>query len=217
MANLVKLPFVASDGSPLIHKFYRQEDEPSGLLVTLPGNHYGVDGPLLYYPSELLCTAGWDTLALTYGYQKAGEEFHHDMVPSVVQECQVAIQLTISKRDYPRIGLVGKSLGAFVIAQLCSMEEGFEAIRCVYLTPPIGTPFFDPFFLQTAQPAHLAIGTKDRFYQSQALEDLQAKRAFGLTLIEGADHSMDVAGDLDASIEAVRRVTQDGVEFLLEQ
>lgn len=217
MVKLVKLPFKASDGNPLIHKFYRQEDEPSGLLVTLPGNHYGVDGPLLYYPSELLCEAGWDTLALTYGYQTAGEEFHHDTVPSMVQECHAALALIISERDYPRIGLVGKSLGAFVIAQLCNMGDGLDKVRCVYLTPPIGTPFFDPFFLQTVQPAHLAIGTRDRFYQSQALEDLQAKRAFGLTLIEGADHSMDVAGDLDASIEAVRTVTQEGVDFLVGQ
>jgi hypothetical protein len=211
------LPVMSSDGNPLIHKFYRQEDEPSGLLVALPGNHYGVDGPLLSYPSELLCEAGWDTLALSYGYQRAGEEFHHDMVPGIVQECDAAIQLTISKRDYPRIGLVGKSLGAFIIAQLCNMAEGFDKVKCVYLTPPIGTSFFDPFFLQTVQSAHLAIGTKDRFYQSQALENLQAKRSFGLTLIEGADHSMDVAGNLNASIEAVRAVTQEVIDFLLGQ
>jgi hypothetical protein len=217
MANLVKLPLTASNGNPLIHKFYRQEDESSGLLVTLPGNHYGVDGPMLYYPSELLCAAGWDTFALTYGYQTAGEEFHHDMVPGVVKDCHNALELIISERDYERIGLVGKSLGAFVIAQLCSMEEGFDKARCGYLTPPIGTPFFDSFFIQTVQPAHLAIGTKDRFYQAQALEDLQAKRAFGLTLIEGADHSMDVEGDLDASIEAVRMVTQEVIGFLLGQ
>ena len=70
----------------------RQEDEPSGLLVTLPGNHYGVDGPMLYYPSELLRNAGWDTLALTYGFQTAGIEFSHEAAPGVLQECQAALQ-----------------------------------------------------------------------------------------------------------------------------
>jgi hypothetical protein len=215
MASLVRLPLIASDGNPLVHKFYRQETEPSGLLVTLPGNHYGVDGPLLYYPSELLNEAGWDTLALTYGYQSAGMEFHHEAAPEVVQECYAAIQLVLSERDYPRIGLVGKSLGAFVIVQLCGMGESYEKARCVYLTPPIGTPFFDQTFLQTVQPSHLAIGTKDRFYNRQALEKLQGTRAFGLTLIEGADHSMNIAGDLVASIEAARRVTQEGVDFIL--
>ncbi len=215
MADLVRLPLLASDGNPLVHKFYRQEEKPSGLLVTLPGNHYGVDGPLLYYPSELLCEAGWDTLALTYGYQSAGMEFHHEAVPDITLECQTAIQLVLSERDYPRFGLVGKSLGAFIIAQLCGMGGSYKNARCVYLTPPIGTPFFDQIFLQIVQPSHIAVGTKDRFYNPQVLEDLQGARAFGLTLIEGADHSMDVAGDLVASIEAVRRVTQEGIDFIL--
>ncbi|OGO17876.1 MAG: hypothetical protein A2Z14_14060 [Chloroflexi bacterium RBG_16_48_8] len=215
MASPFMLPLEASDGNPLVHKFHRQDEDPSGLLITLPGNHYGVDGQLLYYPSELLLEAGWDTLALTYGFQSAAIEFSHEAMPGILQECQGAMQLVLSERDYPSIGLVGKSLGSFVIAQLCSCEEGLENARCVYLTPPIGTSFFDMFFLQTTQPAHLAIGTKDRFYNSQALAELQAKRAFCLTLIQGADHSMNVAGDLAASIDAVRTVAQNAVDFLL--
>jgi hypothetical protein len=215
MATLEPLPLVASNGKPLIHKFYRQEDDPVGLFITLPGNHYGVDGPLLYYPSKMLLDAGWDTLALTYGYQSTGEEFNHEVVPGVVRECQDAMRHVLSKRDYPNVALVGKSLGAFVIAQLCNIEETLEDARCMYVTPPLGTPFFDQMFQISSQPAHIALGTKDRFYNQQALEDLRTKRPFSLTLIDHADHSMNVAGDLDASIEAVRRVTQEGVDFIL--
>jgi alpha/beta superfamily hydrolase len=215
MAALEPLPLVASNGKPLIHKFYRQENDPAGLLIALPGNHYGVDGPLLYYPSKILLDAGWDTLALTYGYQSAGVEFDHEMVPGVVQECQDAVRHVLSKRDYPNVCLVGKSLGAFVIAQLCNIKEMLEAARCVYVTPPLGTPFFHQLFQASSQPAHIALGTKDRFYTQQALIDLKTKHPFSLTLIDNADHSMNVAGDLDASIEAVRRVTQEGVNFIL--
>jgi len=217
VSKVVRLPLETYDGRPLTNKFYRQDSDPKGLLITLPGNHYGVDGPLLYYPSELLREAGWDTLTLTYGYQTAGVEFGHEAAPGVLQECQDALQFVLSERIYPCIGLVGKSLGCFIIAQLCSILHGLEKARCVYLTPPIGTPFFDQTFLQTDQPAHLAIGTKDRFYSPQALEELQGVRCFSLTLIEGADHSMDVAGDLHASLEAVRIVVQDAIDFLLER
>jgi hypothetical protein len=217
VADVQRLPLETHDGRPLANKFYRQDGDPGGLLVTLPGNHYGVDGPLLYYPSELLWNTGWDTLAITYGYQSAAIEFGHEVVPYVLQECQAALEFILSERNYPRIGLVGKSLGCFIIAQLCSTFEGLENVRCVYLTPPIGTPFFDEIFPETTQPAHLAIGTEDRFYNPKALEDLQGKRSFGLTLVEGADHSMDVAGDLKASLEGMEKVTQDVVDFLLEQ
>jgi hypothetical protein len=199
-----------------VNKYYRQEGEPEGLLVTIPGNHYGVDGPMLYYPSKLLRDAGWDTLALTYGYQSAAIEFGHEAAPGVLQESQEAMQFVLSERSFSRIGLVGKSLGCFVIAQLCSTLEGLRSAKCVYLTPPIGTPFFDQLFAVTSQPAHLAIGTNDRFYSSQALEDLQGSRSFGLTLIEEVDHSMDLAGDLAASLAAIDKITRDVVEFLLE-
>lgn len=216
MPDVTRLPLKTKNGRPLVTKFYRHEDEPGGLLVTLPGNHYGVDGPLLHYPSKLLWQAGWDTLALTYGYQSAANEFGHDEVPDVLQECQITLQFLLSERSYPCLGLIGKSLGCFVIAQLCNTLEILATAKCVYLTPPIGTPFFDQIFPMTEQVAHLAVGTKDRFYSPQALEELQGTRSFSLTLVEGADHSMDVAGDLNASLEAVGKVTQDVVKFLEE-
>jgi hypothetical protein len=214
MVKLEKLPLVASDGKPLVHKFYRQEEEPCGLVLALPGNHYGMDGPLLYYPCKALQDVGWDTLALTYGYQSAGSEFGHESLPGVVRECQGGIRAILSEREYAFVALIGKSLGAFVIAQLCSIEETLKAARCLYLTPPLGTPVFDQMLRGNSQPAHIAIGTKDRFYDVQALESLQAECTFGLTLIENADHSMDVAGDFMASMDAVRKVTQEGVAFI---
>ena len=215
MAHLVNLPLVASDGKPLVHKHYRQEQDPAGLLIALPGNHYGVDGPLLYYPCRLLQDEGWDTLALTYSFQSAGVEFSHEMFPVVLQECQNAIRRILSERDYSRIGLVGKSLGAFVIAQLSVTEEALQSARCLYITPPLGTPFFDDLFQQSSHPAHISVGMKDRFYSPQAIEALNAKRYFTMTIIEDADHSMDVTGDLAASVEAVHRVTLEGVDFIL--
>jgi pimeloyl-ACP methyl ester carboxylesterase len=75
-------------------------------------------------------------------------------------------------------------------------------------------PFFDPIFNQTDQPAYVVIGTQDRFYDPQALESLLAGRPFELTVIKGADHSMDVTGNLKASLEAVKMVVGEVLEFL---
>jgi dienelactone hydrolase len=214
--DLVKLPLKTSDGHPLVHKYYRHEEEPEGLLVTLPGNHYGVDGPLLYHPTKLLWSAGWDTLAITYGFQSTAIDFSHELIPDVVRECLAAISGVASEHEYKRIALVGKSLGAFIVVQLCTMETGLAFSRAIYLTPPLGMPPFDQPLLQSRQPALVALGTEDRFYNSGVLEELKAAGTFDLTLIEGADHGMDVAGDLDASLEAVRKVTRDVVRFIMD-
>ena len=214
MSELVKLDLSAPDGNPIVHKYYRHADPAEGLVVTFPGNHYGVDGPLLYYPSEFLRSAGWDTLAITYGFQSRGLEFAPAILGDVLSESENTIQVCLKDREYDKIALFGKSLGALIVAQFCaSMSELLEA-RAVYLTPPLNSPFFGQLFLQTSQNAHVAIGTGDRFYSETALEELKSEREFGLTLIEDADHSMNIGGDIHATMEGMKRVVKEVVDFV---
>ena len=214
MSEIVNLDLETADGRPLIHKFYRQPEPPSGLLVVYPGNHYGVDGPLLYYPCEILRDHGWDTLTVTYGFQTAGKEPFEEGLEALLSESRSAAMKALVARDYPRLGLVGKSLGAAVVAQLCESDERFLEARAGYLTPALGTPFFDPVFIQTQQPSFVAVGTADRFYSSDAIEALRGQKEFELSLIEGADHSMNVKGDLQASSASVAEVVGALISFL---
>jgi len=214
MAELVALPLTTADGRPLVHKFYRHPDNATGLLVLFPGNHYGVDGPLLYYPGKLLGAQGWDTLAVSYGFQTSMQEPFADGLESLVAECVAALAAAIEGRRYLRIGLIGKSLGAGLVAYLCAHRSELATARAAYLTPALGTPFFDPFFVKTSQPAYLAVGTHDRYYSAEAVERLQAQRPFELALIEGADHSLDVRGDLSASMRAAARAVNGLVAFI---
>jgi predicted alpha/beta-hydrolase family hydrolase len=214
MVDLIRLPIQTSDGRPMMHKFYRQQYDPKGLIVLLPGGNYGVDGPMLYYLGEMLQASGWDSFAVTYGYQTRMEELSVETIPGLVGECIAAVQQLLSERTYPRVGLAGKSIGASVAAHICQVEPTLEAARLVLLNPPLGHAFFDSTFLDTTQPTFLATGTADRFYDAAALETLRLSRAFELCLIENADHSMDVVGNLGASVDAVKRVVAESASFL---
>ena len=216
MYELANLDLQTTDGRPLVHKYYRQSEAAVGLLIVFPGNHYGVDGPLLYYPCELLRDQGWDTLAVSYGFQTAGEGPFEQGLDVLLAECKSAAQAVLNVYQYPQLGLVGKSLGAAVVAHLCANEPELSEARAGYLTPALGTPFFDPLFLDTSQSAFVAVGTADRFYSSEALEKLQSKKTFELTLVEDADHSMNVPGDLAASTESVRKVVEGLLTFLYD-
>ncbi len=213
MVDLIRLPIQTSDGRPLMHKFYRQQHDPEGLIVLLPGGNYGVDGPMLYYLGEMLQASGWDSLAVTYGYQTRMEELSVETIPGLVGECIAAVRYILSERVYHRVGLAGKSIGASVAAHICQVEPALDAARLVLLNPPLGHAFFDNTFVETTQPAFLATGTADRFYDAAALETLHASRPFELCLIEDADHSMDVVGNLEASVEAVKQVVVETVGF----
>ena len=214
MPELVRLPLTTTEGRPLVHKFFRHPESASGLLIILPGNLYGVDGALLYYPSLILGRRGWDTLAVTYGFQSTMRDTWADAMPATLAECQAALRAALAQRSYPRIGLIGKSLGSSLAAQLCISEPELASARAVYLTPLVGSPLFDSLFTQTTQPAYFALGTADPLCDLAALEELRSARPFELTVIDGADHSLYVEGDLEASFGALRRVTSEVVAFL---
>ncbi len=207
------LDLKSSSGKPLRHKYFQHEGDPRGLLVLLPGDNYGVDGPLLYYPGQILYERGWDTLALTYGYQSEAAPFSIEVIPGMLQECGGAVRAALKERPYTRIGLVGKSIGAAILAVLCETEPLLEYARSAYLTPPLG-PLFDRVFMGTFQPAYVALGSEDRFYSTDAIESLQAGRAFSLSVVEDADHSLNVAGDLKRTMGIIERVVEETVAFI---
>ncbi len=214
MAELIRLPLQAADGRPLLHKFYRQDTDPAGLLIAFPGNHYGLDGPLLYYPCVSMQHSGWDTLALSYGFQAAMQEPTEQVLPGLIAECTAAVQAALAVRPYPRLALLGKSMGAGLLAYLCGAVADLAGARVACLTPALGSPFFDPLLERVAQPLLLAIGTADRFYDAQALDQLRGMHPFELLLVQGADHSMNVPGDLAASLQAMQQVVEATVGFL---
>ncbi len=214
MAERVTLPLQASDGEPLVHAFYRQPAAPQGLLLAFPGVRYGMDGPLLYYAALSLRDQGWDTLALQYGFQREVGDFDTGKIPGLLQECRQAILSLLGARSYPRVGLLGKSLGAGVAAYLAQAMPELSAARLVYLTPPLGTPLFDPNFVAAPQPAYVAIGTADRYYDETLLEGLRQRRSFELSEIDGVDHSLNAPGDIARSLAAVERVVREAGAFL---
>ncbi|MGD2162463.1 MAG: hypothetical protein PVI81_08070 [Anaerolineales bacterium] len=204
-----------SRGNPLRHKYMRQAGDAHGMYYQLPGDNYGVDGPLLYFPSRMLFSEGWDTFSLSYGYQSAGESFAPEYIPAIVEECRGALENILAQRDYPRLVLAGKSLGAAVIALLLSMELELEHARAVYLTPPLGTPVFDPVFVQTKNESYLALGTADRFYNEHKLSQLQSEKPFEYTIVPDADHSIYIEGELGATIQAHEKIARAVVDFAL--
>jgi pimeloyl-ACP methyl ester carboxylesterase len=212
--QLGRLDLRAVNGSLLPHRFFRHDETPRGLLFVLPGHAYSGDAPLLYYPALALREQGWDTLAISYSYQSRMADASGEAVAEALQESRQALVAALSTRPYPAVALLGKSLGTAVAAYLVSDVPDLLDAPVAYLTPLIGSPLFDTPFATTRGPAYLALGTADPYCDLQALERLRAARPFTLTKVEDADHGMNVAGDLDGSIRAVRRIALEAADFM---
>ena len=214
MTERVVLPILTADGRHLVHAYERHRTGAEGLVVGFPGNHYGVDGPLLYYPISMLENLGWDTLTITYGYQSKGEEFTPNMVPGLLQETQSALEMVLQVADYKRIALLGKSLGAFAVAYLAAQVEGARPARCVYLTPPLDNTIFLSSLMAAQQESYLAIGSADRYYDPERLAEIRQTKQISVRLIQDADHSLNVAHDFRATLDALATVTEDVLAFV---
>jgi predicted alpha/beta-hydrolase family hydrolase len=213
MSRFVPLLLKTHDGHPLPHTFF--EGDGAGLLVILPGLHYSSDGPLLYLLAKQLQGAGWDTLGLMYGFQALMSFPWTEHVAETLSETTDAIRAAIDHRAYSRVAIAGKSLGSMLLAQLCAPGVVPEDARVAHLTPPIGNATFDAVFASTRQPAYIAIGTADSFYSGEAVASLKARRSTLIRIVEGADHGMDVPGNLAASLRAVGQVVHDVETFFL--
>jgi predicted alpha/beta-hydrolase family hydrolase len=197
----------------LPHTFY--EGEGAGLLVVLPGLRYGPDGPVLYHLAKRLQGAGWDTLGLTYGFQAAMAFPWTDHAAETLSECAAAFGEALARRAYPRLGVAAKSLGTILLVQMCSQGVVPDGAHMAYLTPPLGNPIFDSALGETLQPAYLAIGTRDSFYDAAAVEAAAGRPRTYVRVLEGADHGLDVAGDLAATLRVVGQVVEDAAGFFL--
>jgi len=62
--------------------------------------------------------------------------------------------------------------------------------------------------------AFVAIGTDDGEYDEQLLHELQQRHGVDVCTIEGADHSIDIVGNVPDSVAAVRTVTHTMLAFL---
>jgi hypothetical protein len=154
MSRFAPLPLKMHDGRPLPHTFF--EGDGAGLLIIFPGLHYGPDGPLLYHLSKRLQGVGWDTLGLTYGFQAKMAFPWTEHVPEILAEGKSAAEEAMSRRAYPRLSFVGKSLGSIVLVQLCSVGVVPDKALVAQLTPPIGSPQFDSAFAATRPVVYIA-------------------------------------------------------------
>jgi hypothetical protein len=200
--------------------FTRQEGETDHLGILLPGRGYTHQMPLLYYSSFLLSASGADVLGIDYSYSNRpdyaaaseGEKMRW-LMADVTSACRAAL----GNRNYSRVTLAAKSLGTMVAAHLLTQEILPAGTDTIWLTPVLGHEAFTQQVerLRDRQGRSLiVIGTRDPYYNPDQLAQLADATGGETLVVEGADHSMEIKGDLYASLDAMEQVMR-GVEAFL--
>ncbi len=205
MVTRVRLAVVGTGGAPVPHKFLRQAAPTGDLALVLPGSGYTADMPLLHYPARLLLEAGADLLALEYAYGGlAAPERERRLAADVGAACRAAL----AQRPYEWVTLLGKSLGTIAMAGLFAAGIVPPEARAIWLTPVLGDDHVWAAMQRTRPPAVVAIGTADPFYDAGRLAAVRATAGVEAVVVDGADHGLELPGDVLGSLAALERVVR---------
>lgn len=204
-------------GEPVPHSFLRQETATRHLAVMLPGIAYTCDHPLLYYPARLLLDGGADVLRVEYSYNadatfrsaapdEQGGRLHADT--------SAACRAALAERPYERITLVGKSLGTLAMSQLLTEEVALAGAAAVWLTPLVRLPRVRERIARWGGRSLFVIGSADAHYDPAALKEVEQATGGESVIVEGADHSMEIPGDMARSLEALQQVMRAIERFM---
>ncbi len=198
--------------------FFRRKEDTGHLAVMLPGLGYTSQMPVMYYPLLALLACGADVLRADYNYVKQTDFMALD--PDERRKCAAADALAVFKealkqrRKYERITLVGKSIGTVAMGNLITTSGDLPRLHCIWLTPLLKN---DQLLSQIKKVKHSALfvtGTADPYYDKSNLDDLMKTTGGESVVIDGADHSLEIAGDPMKSLMALERIMKGIVKFI---
>lgn len=195
--------------------FLRQSQPADTLAILFPGLRYTCDMPLLYYPSRLFAQRAADVLQVNTDYTQT----EYQSAPQSKQaewltgDARAALQAGKQQGNYRRLILVGKSIGTLAMAHLVNRSAD-EGIATIWLTPLLRQQTLVSNAMHFKGPALYIAGSGDPLYAADSMQRiLEATRAEKL-IVDDADHSMEISGDLFRSIEILERVLQHIAAFL---
>jgi predicted unusual protein kinase regulating ubiquinone biosynthesis (AarF/ABC1/UbiB family) len=217
MYTIETLKIAGYRDEPVPNTFFRQKQATHSLAILLPGIGYTCHMPLLYYPTQLLHTMGADVLWVEYAYsrradfQALGEsERERWFFTDVVTACREGL----AQRPYQQITLIGKSIGTLAMGHLLTTGVLPPQTHAIWLTPLLRRDRLRAQIQQYGKPSLFVIGTADPHYDPATLDAVRAATQGEALVIDGADHSLNIAGDVFQSLRAIEQVVRAVQAFL---
>lgn len=187
---------MSADGSAGFPAAIHRPDAPRR-VVLLPGARYPTRAPLLWFVREVAVSRGYGVLEVLDEPPVGADPFAW-----VRDRAQRALEHRPTELDV----LVGKSLSSDLAG--LAADRGLPAI---FLTPLLDRPEIVAALGRTPRPTLLVGGTADPTWRPELLPDNVMLDRLEL---DGLDHSLQLPGDPQASLHALRRVVKKADRFL---
>lgn len=217
MGETLPTTAIGFDGQPLRFDISRPDRPGDDLTVLMPGYGYSVEMPIFYYLEQAALEAGSTVLRVLTDYSRSpGFADADDAIRArwLAHDLTVTVDAVRSRRAFGSVTLIGKSMGTLAIAGLDPATlAGRRSPHVVWLTPLLRDPAVLAAIRAVDRPGMVVIGTDDGHYDEALLDDLATLPHLSISVHPGADHSLDIPGDIDGSIATLRAVIADVRSF----
>ncbi len=198
--------------------FFRQFVETKKTALVFPGLAYNTSMPLLHYSIQAILASGLNVLTVDYDYSNNPEFLEQTMQSQadwMTREVETAIRVVTEVEDQDIACLVGKSLGTLALGHLLETYVDLRDAKTIWLTPLIKNPELMEQMLSYMKDAVLVIGTKDSHYDSDIIDRLNATTLSSGIVVDGANHSLEIEGDVTKSLRVLMQVVTIIQQFLM--
>lgn len=220
MYSLTALEISGYRGEPVPNTFFQQYQETRHAALLLPGLGYTCQMPLFYYPTLLLQALGADVLCVDYAYNRR-PDFQTLPPPEQARwlytDVAAAYNSILSQRSYEQVTVIGKSLGTLAMGHLLTTEALRMDTKAIWLTPLLKNEALRAQIQRYGQHSLFVIGTADPHYSAAYLAEVQAATQGERVVVEGADHSLVINGDVFKTLQAMDQIMHAVQKFLMSE
>jgi hypothetical protein len=202
--------------APLPNRFLKQTGESRTLAVMLPGLNYSCDNPLFFYTTSICISHSIDVLQLWANYNDSAFQSLPDkgQLRWLVEDATALIAAGRAQRDYAHLILVGKSIGTLTLGALFGDSDTYSNAHAIWFTPLMRYPVVIRG-MSRARPNSLFIGGgADRSLDTNLLGNMPRISHRESIIIDGADHSLQIPGDLPRSLDAMKQIVTEVETFI---
>jgi len=217
MVSGKQLTIKGYNGKPLKNRFYKQPDETRKIALVFPGLAYNSTMPLLHYSTQAILATGINVLSVDYDYsnnQEFLQQSLRDKSEWLIGDVEAALEFITKEEKQDVVCLAGKSIGTLALGHLLETQKDLRNAKTIWLTPLIKNPDLMEQMLAYMKDAIMVIGTNDSQYDSDIIDRLNANTQLGGIVVDGANHSLEIEGDVTKSLRVLMQIVTIIQQFL---
>ncbi|MHA2424192.1 MAG: hypothetical protein ACXAEF_05360 [Candidatus Thorarchaeota archaeon] len=205
------------DGKDIYNSFLKQKSGSGPISVVLPGLHYNVDMPLLYYSTGVLLEAGHSVLSVDTRYSHK-KDFttvsSEERTKWMCTDAKAVLDAVNTLSNHKLSVFVAKSLGTIQTSYLVQKHDEIQSCKIVWLTPLLKQNWVMEQMIAHQGKSLIVIGTADPHYDDEKLATIIETGRSKMMAIPNGNHSLDVPSGLIDSMKQNIDIMTEMREFV---